>query len=129
MATVSHSCCQALLAPWAGETYSAPANPSLRLNPSEKQGAGGGSGFPEFPLIPVLQDQCPCLWQVLKSLQETVSKHNLVLPSVAAAPPPAAKPLAKQSFEVRTGGTRGPWHHCLGRAGRAQPGTHVSVCR
>ncbi|XP_064015071.1 phosphatidylinositol 3,4,5-trisphosphate 5-phosphatase 2-like [Pogoniulus pusillus] len=41
--------------------------------------------------------------KVLKSLQETVSRHNLVLPSVAAAPPPAAKPLAKQSFEVKMG--------------------------
>ncbi|NXV84996.1 SHP2A phosphatase, partial [Calonectris borealis] len=41
--------------------------------------------------------------KVLKSLQETVSRHNLALPSVAAAPPPAAKPLAVQSFEVKVG--------------------------
>ncbi|NXV75239.1 SHIP2 phosphatase, partial [Atlantisia rogersi] len=41
--------------------------------------------------------------KVLKSLQETVSRHNLVLPSVAAASPPAAKPLAVQSFEVKVG--------------------------
>ncbi|XP_074962675.1 phosphatidylinositol 3,4,5-trisphosphate 5-phosphatase 2-like isoform X1 [Phalacrocorax aristotelis] len=41
--------------------------------------------------------------KVLKSLQETVSRHNLVLPSMAAAPPPAAKPLAVQSFEVKVG--------------------------
>ncbi|KAM6413455.1 phosphatidylinositol 3,4,5-trisphosphate 5-phosphatase 2-like [Rhynochetos jubatus] len=41
--------------------------------------------------------------KVLKSLQETVSRHNLALPSVAAAPPPTAKPLAVQSFEVKVG--------------------------
>ncbi|XP_075576605.1 LOW QUALITY PROTEIN: phosphatidylinositol 3,4,5-trisphosphate 5-phosphatase 2-like [Pelecanus crispus] len=41
--------------------------------------------------------------KVLKSLQETVSRHNLALPNVAAAPPPAAKPLAVQSFEVKVG--------------------------
>ncbi|XP_074690968.1 phosphatidylinositol 3,4,5-trisphosphate 5-phosphatase 2 isoform X2 [Strix aluco] len=41
--------------------------------------------------------------KVLKSLQETVSRHNLALPSVAAAPLPAAKPLAVQSFEVKVG--------------------------
>ncbi|XP_065545575.1 phosphatidylinositol 3,4,5-trisphosphate 5-phosphatase 2-like isoform X2 [Lathamus discolor] len=41
--------------------------------------------------------------KVLKSLQETVSRHNLALPSVAASPPPAAKPLAVQSFEVKVG--------------------------
>ncbi|XP_053931987.1 phosphatidylinositol 3,4,5-trisphosphate 5-phosphatase 2 isoform X2 [Cuculus canorus] len=41
--------------------------------------------------------------KVLKSLQETMSRHNLALPSVAAAPPPAAKPLAVQSFEVKVG--------------------------
>ncbi|KGL90579.1 Phosphatidylinositol 3,4,5-trisphosphate 5-phosphatase 2A, partial [Charadrius vociferus] len=39
--------------------------------------------------------------KVLKSLQETVSRHNLALPSVVAAPPPTAKPLAVQSFEAR----------------------------
>ncbi|XP_068812904.1 phosphatidylinositol 3,4,5-trisphosphate 5-phosphatase 2 [Struthio camelus] len=41
--------------------------------------------------------------KVLRSLQETVSKHNLALPSVAAAPQPATKPLAVQSFEVKVG--------------------------
>ncbi|NXT23104.1 SHIP2 phosphatase, partial [Syrrhaptes paradoxus] len=42
--------------------------------------------------------------KVLKSLQETVSRHNLALPSVAVAPPSlAAKPLAVQSFEVKVG--------------------------
>ncbi|KAM4660083.1 phosphatidylinositol 3,4,5-trisphosphate 5-phosphatase 2-like [Amazona ochrocephala] len=41
--------------------------------------------------------------KVLKSLQEAVSRHNLALPSVAASPPPAAKPLAVQSFEVKVG--------------------------
>ncbi|XP_072733412.1 phosphatidylinositol 3,4,5-trisphosphate 5-phosphatase 2-like isoform X1 [Ciconia boyciana] len=41
--------------------------------------------------------------KVLKSLQETVSRHNLALPSVVAVPPPAAKPLAVQSFEVKMG--------------------------
>ncbi|XP_075369369.1 phosphatidylinositol 3,4,5-trisphosphate 5-phosphatase 2-like isoform X2 [Mycteria americana] len=41
--------------------------------------------------------------KVLKSLQETVSRHNLALPSVVAVPPPAAKPLAVQSFEVKVG--------------------------
>ncbi|NXF32166.1 SHIP2 phosphatase, partial [Nyctibius bracteatus] len=41
--------------------------------------------------------------KVLKSLQETVSRHNLALPSVAMPPPPAAKPLAVQSFEVKVG--------------------------
>lgn len=62
-------------------------------------------------------DRCPSLWQVLKSLQETVSRHNLALPSVAAAPLPAAKPLAVQSFEVRAGESSGVWHHCSGGAG------------
>ncbi|NXG71299.1 SHIP2 phosphatase, partial [Baryphthengus martii] len=41
--------------------------------------------------------------KVLKSLQETVSRHNLALPGAAAAPPPATKPLAVQSFEVKAG--------------------------
>ncbi|XP_061217934.1 phosphatidylinositol 3,4,5-trisphosphate 5-phosphatase 2 [Neopsephotus bourkii] len=41
--------------------------------------------------------------KVLKSLQETVSRHNLALPSMAASPPPAARPLAVQSFEVKVG--------------------------
>ncbi|NXA05230.1 SHIP2 phosphatase, partial [Sapayoa aenigma] len=41
--------------------------------------------------------------KVLKSLQETVSRHNLALPSVVVAPPPSAKPLAVQSFEVKVG--------------------------
>ncbi|NXM65351.1 SHP2B phosphatase, partial [Serilophus lunatus] len=41
--------------------------------------------------------------KVLKSLQEMVSRHNLALPSVAVAPPPSAKPLAVQSFEVKVG--------------------------
>ncbi|XP_010015680.1 PREDICTED: phosphatidylinositol 3,4,5-trisphosphate 5-phosphatase 2, partial [Nestor notabilis] len=40
--------------------------------------------------------------KVLKSLQETVSRHNLALPSVAASPAPP-KPLAVQSFEVKVG--------------------------
>uniref|UniRef100_A0A8D0F5L9 phosphatidylinositol-3,4,5-trisphosphate 5-phosphatase n=1 Tax=Strix occidentalis caurina TaxID=311401 RepID=A0A8D0F5L9_STROC len=67
-------------------------------------GAGqAGTGCPELPVSPVPPDRCPSLWQVLKSLQETVSRHNLALPSVAAAPLPAAKPLAVQSFEVRVG--------------------------
>ncbi|XP_010190737.1 PREDICTED: phosphatidylinositol 3,4,5-trisphosphate 5-phosphatase 2 [Mesitornis unicolor] len=41
--------------------------------------------------------------KVLKSLQETVARHNLALPSVTAAPPPTAKPMAVQSFEVKMG--------------------------
>ncbi|NXA45845.1 SHIP2 phosphatase, partial [Nothocercus julius] len=41
--------------------------------------------------------------KVLRSLQETVSKHNLALPGAAAAPQPSAKPLAVQSFEVKAG--------------------------
>ncbi|XP_031979559.1 phosphatidylinositol 3,4,5-trisphosphate 5-phosphatase 2-like isoform X1 [Corvus moneduloides] len=41
--------------------------------------------------------------KVLKSLQETVTRHNLALPSVAVAPPPAARPLAVQNFEVKVG--------------------------
>ncbi|NXU47046.1 SHP2A phosphatase, partial [Turnix velox] len=41
--------------------------------------------------------------KVLKSLQETVSRHNLVLPSEAPAPPQTTKPLAVQSFEVKVG--------------------------
>ncbi|NXJ68108.1 SHIP2 phosphatase, partial [Rostratula benghalensis] len=41
--------------------------------------------------------------KVLKSLQETVSRHNLTLPSIVASPPPTAKPLAVQSFEVKVG--------------------------
>lgn len=62
-------------------------------------------------------DRCPSLWQVLKSLQEMVSRHNLALPSMAAAPLPAAKPLAVQSFEVRAGGSGGIQHRCSGTAG------------
>lgn len=81
-------------------------------------GAGrAGAGCPGLPVSPVHPDQCPSLRQVLKSLQETVSRHNLALPSVAAAPPPTAKPLAVQSFEVRAGGMAGTRHHCSGRAG------------
>lgn len=56
---------------------------------------------------------CPFLWQVLKSLQETVTRHNLALPSVAVAPLPAARPLAVQNFEVRLG----TLVSLLGRAG------------
>ncbi|XP_019391783.1 PREDICTED: phosphatidylinositol 3,4,5-trisphosphate 5-phosphatase 2 [Crocodylus porosus] len=43
--------------------------------------------------------------KVLKSLQETVSRHNLALPSMAVAQTqsPAAKPMAVQSFEVKVG--------------------------
>ncbi|NWX28222.1 SHP2A phosphatase, partial [Notiomystis cincta] len=41
--------------------------------------------------------------KVLKSLQEMVTSHNLALPSVAVAPPPAARPLAVQNFEVKVG--------------------------
>ncbi|XP_027518935.1 phosphatidylinositol 3,4,5-trisphosphate 5-phosphatase 2-like [Corapipo altera] len=41
--------------------------------------------------------------KVLKSLQETVSRHNLALPSAVVGPPPSAKPLAVQSFEVKAG--------------------------
>ncbi|XP_031360615.2 phosphatidylinositol 3,4,5-trisphosphate 5-phosphatase 2A [Lonchura striata] len=41
--------------------------------------------------------------KVLKSLQETVTRHNLALPSVAVAPVPAARPLAVQNFEVKMG--------------------------
>ncbi|NXG56174.1 SHP2A phosphatase, partial [Hemiprocne comata] len=41
--------------------------------------------------------------KVLKSLKETVSRHNLALPSMVAAPPMATKPLAVQSFEVKMG--------------------------
>ncbi|XP_017674620.1 PREDICTED: phosphatidylinositol 3,4,5-trisphosphate 5-phosphatase 2-like [Lepidothrix coronata] len=41
--------------------------------------------------------------KVLKSLQEMVSRHNLALPSAVVGPPPSAKPLAVQSFEVKAG--------------------------
>ncbi|NWX59129.1 SHP2A phosphatase, partial [Promerops cafer] len=41
--------------------------------------------------------------KVLKSLQETVTRHNLALPSEAMAPLPAARPLAVQNFEVKMG--------------------------
>nr|XP_030128321.3 phosphatidylinositol 3,4,5-trisphosphate 5-phosphatase 2-like [Taeniopygia guttata] len=41
--------------------------------------------------------------KVLKSLQETVTRHNLALPSMAVAPLPAARPLAVQNFEVKMG--------------------------
>ncbi|NWX03029.1 SHIP2 phosphatase, partial [Caloenas nicobarica] len=41
--------------------------------------------------------------KVLKSLQETVSRHNLALPSVVTAPALATKPLAVQTFEVKAG--------------------------
>ncbi|NXU69507.1 SHP2A phosphatase, partial [Horornis vulcanius] len=41
--------------------------------------------------------------KVLKSLQEMVTRHNLALPSVAAAPLPPARPLAVQNFEVKVG--------------------------
>ncbi|KFV64586.1 Phosphatidylinositol 3,4,5-trisphosphate 5-phosphatase 2A, partial [Dryobates pubescens] len=58
--------------------------------------------------------------KVLKSLQETVSRHNLVLPSVAAAPPPTAKPLAMQSFEGRHGATREPRPCLQVKVGKSQ---------
>ncbi|KFQ40705.1 Phosphatidylinositol 3,4,5-trisphosphate 5-phosphatase 2A, partial [Mesitornis unicolor] len=65
--------------------------------------------------------------KVLKSLQETVARHNLALPSVTAAPPPTAKPMAVQSFEVRAGchgvGPTGEPHTCaqvkMGKSQRA----------
>ncbi|TRZ07085.1 hypothetical protein HGM15179_020022, partial [Zosterops borbonicus] len=41
--------------------------------------------------------------EVLKSLQEMVTRHNLALPSMAVAPLPAARPLAVQNFEVKVG--------------------------
>ncbi|NXS25591.1 SHIP2 phosphatase, partial [Mystacornis crossleyi] len=41
--------------------------------------------------------------KVLKSLQETVTRHNLALPSAAMPPPAAARPLAVQNFEVKVG--------------------------
>ncbi|XP_067405838.1 phosphatidylinositol 3,4,5-trisphosphate 5-phosphatase 2-like [Emydura macquarii macquarii] len=41
--------------------------------------------------------------KVLKTLQETVTKHKLALPSVAVVHPPATKPMAVQSFEVKVG--------------------------
>ncbi|NXX31099.1 SHIP2 phosphatase, partial [Nicator chloris] len=41
--------------------------------------------------------------KVLKSLQETVTRHNLALPSMAMAPLPPARPLAVQNFEVKVG--------------------------
>ncbi|XP_043347762.1 phosphatidylinositol 3,4,5-trisphosphate 5-phosphatase 2-like isoform X1 [Dermochelys coriacea] len=44
--------------------------------------------------------------KVLKTLQETVTKHKLALPSVAVVHPPAAKPMAVQSFEVKVGKTQ-----------------------
>ncbi|XP_053895818.1 phosphatidylinositol 3,4,5-trisphosphate 5-phosphatase 2-like isoform X1 [Malaclemys terrapin pileata] len=44
--------------------------------------------------------------KVLKTLQETVTKHKLALPSVAVAHPPAAKPMAVQNFEVKVGKTQ-----------------------
>ncbi|XP_043377770.1 phosphatidylinositol 3,4,5-trisphosphate 5-phosphatase 2 isoform X1 [Chelonia mydas] len=44
--------------------------------------------------------------KVLKTLQETVIKHKLALPSMAAVHPPAAKPMAVQSFEVKVGKTQ-----------------------
>ncbi|CAM4602123.1 unnamed protein product [Lepidochelys olivacea] len=44
--------------------------------------------------------------KVLKTLQETVIKHKLALPSVAVVHPPTAKPMAVQSFEVKVGKTQ-----------------------
>ncbi|NWW23944.1 SHP2A phosphatase, partial [Falcunculus frontatus] len=41
--------------------------------------------------------------KVLKSLQEMVTRHDLALPRLAVAPPPAARPLAVQNFEVKVG--------------------------
>ncbi|NXL62682.1 SHIP2 phosphatase, partial [Chordeiles acutipennis] len=46
---------------------------------------------------------CSLEKKVLKSLQETVSRHNLALPSAVAAPSSVTKPLAVQSFEVKVG--------------------------
>ncbi|NWH71105.1 SHIP2 phosphatase, partial [Piaya cayana] len=63
--------------------------------------------------------------KVLKSLQETTSRHNLVLPSVAAAPPPATKPLAAQSFEVRA--QQGLGVAARGRRAREEPCPHLQV--
>ncbi|TFK15285.1 UDP-N-acetylglucosamine--peptide N-acetylglucosaminyltransferase 110 kDa subunit [Platysternon megacephalum] len=44
--------------------------------------------------------------KVLKTLQETVTKHKLALPNVAVAHPPATKPMAVQNFEVKVGKTQ-----------------------
>ncbi|KAJ7420882.1 phosphatidylinositol 3,4,5-trisphosphate 5-phosphatase 2-like protein [Pitangus sulphuratus] len=52
---------------------------------------------------PPASPRSPAREQVLKSLQEMVSRHNLALPSVVTGPPPSAKPLAVQSFEVKVG--------------------------
>lgn len=61
------------------------------------------AAHPRLPAGPVSPAHCSFLWQVLKSLQETVTRHNLALPSVAVAPLPAARPLAVQNFEVSLG--------------------------
>ncbi|TFJ95692.1 mannosyltransferase [Platysternon megacephalum] len=50
---------------------------------------------------PPASPRSPVREQVLKTLQETVTKHKLALPNVAVAHPPATKPMAVQNFEVR----------------------------
>lgn len=67
----------------------------------------------------------PSCWQVLMSLQDTVSRHNLALPS-PVSPLPDTKPMATQCFEVRIGDTVWPWclcHPCVG----TDPGTPLST--
>lgn len=59
------------------------------------------------------------------SLQDTVSRHNLALPS-PVSPLPDTKPMATQCFEVRIGDTVWPWwlcHPCVG----TDPGTPLST--
>uniref|UniRef100_A0A8D0G4C1 phosphatidylinositol-3,4,5-trisphosphate 5-phosphatase n=1 Tax=Sphenodon punctatus TaxID=8508 RepID=A0A8D0G4C1_SPHPU len=85
------------------KVFDAPASPQ-----SSAQEQGVLSGDPDLELllnkITTINHLLSSLEKkVLKSLQETVSKHNLVLPSVAAVPPSATKPMAIQSFEVKVG--------------------------
>lgn len=72
--------------------------------------------------VPISHSSC---WQVLVSLQDTVSRHNLALPSPAALPPDI-KPMATQCFEVRIGDTVWPRYLCHPWVG-ADPGTPPSM--
>lgn len=74
--------------------------------------------------IPISLSSC---WQVLMSVHDTVSWHNLELPSPAALPPDT-KSMATQCFEVGIGHTVWPWCLCHLWVG-AGPGTPCPCCR
>ncbi|NWX97306.1 SHP2A phosphatase, partial [Nothoprocta ornata] len=76
--------------------------------PAQEQVGGTAPGDPDLELLLSKTATVNHLLsslekKVLRSLQEMVSKHNLVLPSAATPPLLPTKPLAVQSFEVKVG--------------------------